>query len=121
MSRDFNDILREEGIEVARQLDATAVKYEPPKDNFGEKSQLRARGEPDDELQEETAPAGSEEALALSMGPCRTARAVSRSHGHVPRAASLVSAGQREAVLPSRRQRARASAPTLLDASSGSN
>ena len=44
MSRDFNDILREEGIEVARRLDATAVKYEPPKDNFGEKSFNYARG-----------------------------------------------------------------------------
>jgi hypothetical protein len=29
MSRDFNDVLRQEGIEAARKLDATATKYQP--------------------------------------------------------------------------------------------
>jgi hypothetical protein len=29
MSRDFSDVLREEGVEAARKLDATATKYQP--------------------------------------------------------------------------------------------
>jgi RecA-family ATPase len=32
MSRDFNDVLREEGTDAARKHDATAVKYQPPED-----------------------------------------------------------------------------------------
>jgi hypothetical protein len=49
MSRDFNDVLREEGPEAARKLDATAIKYEPSQEGTsgddGKVFQLKPRAD----------------------------------------------------------------------------
>jgi putative DNA primase/helicase len=66
MSRDFNDVLREEGVEAARKLDATAIKYQPPTDNAdGKVFQLRKPKPHVVDDDDTKAPAFSDEALAL--------------------------------------------------------
>src|ERR1700740_1227076 len=77
MSRDFNDVLREEGIEAAVRLDASAIKYEPPAEADGgddkvfqfkpRETKLRQQKEP------ETASVPfSEDALALQFASANT-------------------------------------------------